>query len=116
MAMNRKTRIKDLNQRITFVQRTETAHDSEDYPTYQFTDVFTTWAKADSGGTEEAEDNKAMFDRSEVVYTIRFRLSPVISNDMYIRHLGLMYEIISIDPVDFGREYIRITAKRTVLQ
>ena len=115
MAMNRKTRIKDLNQRITFVQRTETAHDSEDYPTYQFTDVFTTWAKVETDGVEETETNKAMFDGSRMVFTIRFRRVP-IDNTLYIRHNGLAYEILGIDPCEYGNVYLKIHAKRVVLQ
>lgn len=115
MAM-RKTKIKELNQRITFFKRVEVGTDSEDYPVYQSEDIFTTWAKAESGGTKEDEENRATFDRTDIVFTIRYRKSAEISNDMFIRHLGLEYEITGIEPVDFGREYLKISAKRTVMQ
>ena len=114
--MAKKTKIKELNQRITFFKRTETGQDEEDYPVYEPEDIFTTWAKAESGGTDETEANKATFDRTEIVFTIRYRKSAVITNDMFVRHMGLDYEITGIEPVDFGREYLKISAKRTVLQ
>lgn len=111
----RKIRIKELDQRITVFGRTVTGRDSEDYPTYTDTDHFTTWAKVETDGVEETETNKAMFDGSRMVFTIRFRRVP-IDNTLYIRHNGLAYEILGIDPCEYGNVYLKIHAKRVVLQ
>lgn len=112
----KKPKIKELNQRITFFKRIEVGTDSEDYPIYQSEDIFTTWAKAESGVIKEDEENKAEFDFTNIVFIVRYRKSTEISNDMFIRHLGLEYEITSIEPLDFGREYVKISAKRMVIQ
>ena len=112
----KKPKIKELNQRITFFKRIEVESDSEDYPIYKTQDVFTTWAKSENGRIKEDEENKAAFNFTDIVFTIRYRKSAEISNDMFIRHLGLEYEITGIDPVDFSGEYIKISAKRTVVQ
>lgn len=111
----KKIRIKEFSQRITVFVRTETGRDSEDYPTYTDTDLFTTWAKVETDGAEEAEMQKAAFDGSRMVFTIRFR-QVKIDNTMFIRHNGLDYAITGIDPCDFDRTYIKIHAKRVVLQ
>lgn len=111
----RKIRIKELDQRITVFGRTVTGRDSEDYSTYTDTDYFTTWAKVETDGVEETETNKAMFDGSRMVFTIRFRRVP-IDNTLYIRHNGLAYEILGIDPCEYGNVYLKIHAKRVVLQ
>lgn len=111
----RKIRISELRQRITVFVRTETGRDSEDYPTYTDTDLFTTWAKVETDGAEEAEMQKAAFDGSRMVFTIRFR-QVQIDNTLFVRHEGLDYAIVGIDPCDFDRTYIKIHAKRVVLQ
>ena len=111
----RKIRISELRQRITVFVRTETGRDSEDYPTYTDTDLFTTWAKVETDGAEEAEMQKAAFDGSRMVFTIRFR-QVQIDNTLFVRHEGLDYEIVGVDPCDFDRTYIKIHAKRVVLQ
>ena len=108
-------RIKELNQRITVFGRNVTGSDSEDYPVYNETEHFTTWAKVESDGTEETETGKAAFDMTRVVFVIRYRQT-VIDNTLYIRHNGLDYEIMGVDNFSLGREYIIIHAKRTVLQ
>lgn len=111
----RKPRIKELNQRITVFSRTVTGRDSEDYPTCVDSDCFTTWAKAETDGVTETETNKAAFDSSAVVFTIR-RRSVVIDNTFFIRHYGIEYAIVGIDPCDYDIAYIRIHAKRLVVQ
>lgn len=111
----KKIRIKEFSQRITVFVRTETGRDSEDYPTYTDTDLFTTWAKVETDGAEEAEMQKAAFDGSRMVFTIRFR-QVQIDNTLFVRHEGLDYEIVGVDPCEFGHIYLRIHAKRTVLQ
>lgn len=111
----RKIRISELRQRITVFVRTETGRDSEDYPTYTDTDLFTTWAKIETDGTEEADMQKAAFDGSRMVFTIRFR-QVQIDNTLFVRHEGLDYEIVGVDPCEFGHIYLRIHAKRTVVQ
>lgn len=108
-------KIKELNQRITFCTRKEIGQDSEGFPKYCTDDAFTTWAKAE-GGMKESETNDAVFDNTEIVFTIRYRESPEITGDMIIRHLGKEYEIKGIEPVDFGRKYLRISVKRMVVQ
>lgn len=112
----KKIRIKEFSQRITVFVRTETGRDSEDYPTYTDTDLFTTWAKVETDGAEEAEMQKAAFDGTRMVFTIRFRRAPVLDNTLFVRHDGLDYAIVGIDPCDFDRTYIKIHAKRVVLQ
>ena len=113
----RKIRIKDFSQRITVFGRTVTGRDSEDYPTYANVDYFTTWAKAEyaTDGIEETETNKAAFDCSRMVFTIRHRQA-TIDNTLFIRHNGLEYAIVAVDPCDFDNTYIKIHAKRVVLQ
>ena len=111
----KKIRIKEFSQRITVFVRTETGRDSEDYPTYTDTDLFTTWAKVETDGAEEAEMQKAAFDGSRMVFTIRFR-QVQIDNTLFVRHEGLDYEIVGVDPCEFGHIYLRIHAKRAVVQ
>lgn len=111
----KKIRIKEFSQRITVFVRTETGRDSEDYPTYTDTDLFTTWAKVETDGAEEAEMQKAAFDGSRMVFTIRFR-QVQIDNTLFVRHEGLDYEIVGVDPCEYGNIYLRIHAKRTVVQ
>lgn len=111
----RKIRISELRQRITVFVRTETGRDSEDYPTYTDTDLFTTWAKVETDGAEEAEMQKAAFDGSRMVFTIRFR-QVQIDNTLFVRHEGLDYEIVGVDPCEFGHIYLRIHARRVVVQ
>lgn len=111
----KKIRIKEFSQRITVFVRTETGRDSEDYPTYTDTDLFTTWAKVETDGAEEAEMQKAAFDGSRMVFTIRFR-QVQIDNTLFVRHEGLDYEIVGVDPCEFGHIYLRIHAKRVVVQ
>ena len=112
----KKIRIKEFSQRITVFVRTETGRDSEDYPTYTDTDLFTTWAKVETDGAEEAEMQKAAFDGTRMVFTIRFRHLPYLDNTLCIRHDGLDYEIVGVDPCEYGNIYLRIHAKRTVVQ
>lgn len=112
----KKIRIKDFDQRITVFGRTVTGQDSEDYPTYADAELFTTWAKAETDGTEETDTQKAAFDGTRVVFTIRFRHLPRLDNTLFVRHNGLDYEIIGIDPCEFGNMYIKIRAKRVVVQ
>ena len=112
----KKIRIKEFSQRITVFVRTETGRDSEDYPTYADTDLFTTWAKVETDGTEETDVQKATFDGTRMVFTIRFRHLPYLDNTLCIRHDGLDYEIVGVDPCEFGHIYLRIHAKRTVVQ
>ena len=112
----KKIRIKEFSQRITVFVRTETGRDSEDYPTYTDTDLFTTWAKVETDGAEEAEMQKAAFDGSRIVFTIRFRRAPVLDNTLFVRHDGLDYEIVGVDPCEFGHIYLRIHAKRVGVQ
>ena len=112
----KKIRIKDFSQQVTVFVRTETGRDSEDYPTYTDTNLFTTWAKVETDGAEEAEMQKAAFDGSRMVFTIRFRHLPYLDNTLFIRHDGLDYEIVGVDPCEFGHIYLRIHAKRTVVQ
>ncbi len=111
----KKIRIKEFSQRITIFVRTETGRDSEDYPVYTDNDLFSTWAKAETDGVEETETNKAAFDASRMVFTIRFR-RVALDNRLFIRHNGLEYAVVGIDPCDFDRAYIKIHAKRVVLQ
>lgn len=111
----KKIRIKEFSQRITVFVRTETGRDSEDYPTYTDTDLFTTWAKVETDGAEEAEMQKAAFDGSRMVFTIRFR-QVQIDNTLFVRHEGLDYEIVGVDPCEFGHIYLRIHARRVVVQ
>ena len=111
----KKIRISELRQRITVFVRTETGRDSEDYPTYTDTDLFTTWAKVETDGAEEAEMQKAAFDGSRMVFTIRFR-QVQIDNTLFVRHEGLDYEIVGVDPCEFGHIYLRIHARRVVVQ
>ena len=111
----KKIRIKEFSQRITVFVRTETGRDSEDYPTYTDTDLFTTWAKVETDGAEEAEMQKAAFDGSRMVFTIRFR-QVQIDNTLFVRHEGLDYAIVGIDPCEFGHIYLRIHARRVVVQ
>lgn len=108
-------KIKELNQRITFCERNEIGRDSEGFPKYRTDDIFSTWAKAE-GGTNESETNNATFDGTMIIFTIRYRSSPEITGDMIIRHLGKEYEIKGIEPVDFERKYLKIAAKRMVVQ
>ena len=112
----KKIRISELRQRVTVFARTETGRDSEDYPTYADTDLFTTWAKVETDGTEETDVQKATFDGTRMVFTIRFRHLPYLDNTLCIRHDGLDYEIVGVDPCEFGHIYLRIHAKRTVVQ
>ena len=58
---------------------------------------------------------KAAFDGSRMVFTIRFR-QVQIDNTLFVRHEGLDYEIVGVDPCEFGHIYLRIHAKRTVVQ
>ena len=111
----KKIRIKELSQRITVFGRTVTGRDSEDYPTYTNVDYFTTWAKIETDGNEETDTNKATFDSSRMVFTIRHRQAR-IDNTLFIRHNGLEYAIVAVDPCDFDNTYIKIHAKRVVLQ
>lgn len=111
----KKIRIKEFSQRITVFVRTETGRDSEDYPTYTDTNLFTTWAKVETDGAEEAEMQKAAFDGSRMVFTIRFR-QVQIDNTLFVRHEGLDYEIVGVDPCEFGHIYLRIHARRVVVQ
>ena len=111
----KKIRIKELSQRITVFGRTVTGRDSEDYPTYTDTDLFTTWAKVETDGTEETDVQKATFDGTRMVFTIRHRQAR-IDNTLFIRHNGLEYAIVAVDPCDFDNTYIKIHAKRVVLQ
>ena len=111
----KKIRISELRQRVTVFVRTETGRDSEDYPTYTDTDLFTTWAKVETDGAEEAEMQKAAFDGSRMVFTIRFR-QVQIDNTLFVRHEGLDYEIVGVDPCEFGHIYLRIHARRVVVQ
>lgn len=108
-------KIKELNQRITFCERNEIGRDSEGFPKYRTDDIFSTWAKAE-GGMKESETNDAVFDNTEIVFTIRYRESPEITGDMLIRHSGKEYEIIGIELVDFERKYLKISAKRMAVQ
>ena len=111
----KKIRISEFRQRVTVFVRTETGRDSEDYPDYADTDLFTTWAKVETDGTEETDVQKAAFDGTSMVFTIRYR-QVQLDNTMFIRHNGLDYAITGIDPCDFDRTYIKIHAKRVVLQ
>ena len=111
----KKIRISELRQRITVFVRTETGRDSEDYPTYTDTDLFTTWAKVETDGAEEADMQKAAFDGSRMVFTIRFR-QVQIDNTLFVRHEGLDYEIVGVDPCEFGHIYLRIHVRRVVVQ
>lgn len=111
----KKIRIKELSQRITVFGRTVTGRDSEDYPTYTNVDEFTTWAKVETDGAEETETNKAAFDSTRMIFTIRYRRVP-IDNTLFIRHNGLEYAIVGIDLCNYDYTYIRIHAKRVVLQ
>lgn len=113
--MKRKPRISEFSQRVTVFVRTETGRDSEDYPAFTDTDLFTTWAKSETDGTEETEEQKAAFDGTRVVFTIRYRRI-ALDNTLYIRHNGLVYEIVGIDPCEYGNVYLKIHAKRMVLQ
>lgn len=109
-------KIKELSQRITFCKRHEIGRDSEGFPKYRTDDIFSTWAKAEKGGTNESETNNATFDDTMIIFTIRYRSSPEITGDMLIRHSGKEYEIIGIELVDFERKYLKISAKRMAVQ
>lgn len=108
--------IKELNQRVTFMERKEIGRDSEGWPLYRKTDLFSTWAKAESSGAKETENNNATFESTEITFTIRYRKSIDITGDMLIRHLNKDYEITGIELVDFGREYMKISVKKLEVQ
>ena len=109
-------KINELNQRVTFVRKEPLPPDYSGFPRWEKTDLFTTWEKVENGGFSETETNNATFDSSTLKVTIRFR--PPDDNDgtMLITHKGVEYEIIGVDTLGFGREFLAITVKRLEVQ
>ena len=111
----RKPKIRELDQRITVFVRTETGSDSEDYPQYTDTDLFTTWAAIETEGPQETETGKAAYDFTSAAFIIRYRRA-AIGNSLYIRHNGLVYAVVGFDPGGFHHEFLVLHAKRAVVQ
>lgn len=104
---------KDLRNRIVIKRKTESKNE-DDFNVTSWQSHKTVWAKANSLFGKEYWDAKEYSAENTVIFTIRYKSCPDISIHDRIDFGGKLFNIKSIDNVQFRNIELRIKAEEVI--
>ena len=112
MAQVKEKTIAEKNERITF-QKNEVAVDEYRNHTSSWSDYFTAWAYASTYIANE-EEKVTVSDERRITFHVRWcsELSRVTSNGYRILFRGGVYNILSVDLMNYQKREIRFSCKK----
>ncbi|MEK4884878.1 phage head closure protein [Bacillus sp. FSL W8-0223] len=99
-----------MNERITFYKKVQT---KDDYGTPKIDDepVFSCWASVRIQYLKEIQVTVGTALENTITFVIRHKQPAEIKNDMTVKHNGIRYEIVSINPDLQNKEFDVIICK-----
>ena len=112
MAQVREKKIAEKNERITF-QKNEVEVDEYRNHTSSWNDYFTAWAYASTYIANE-EESAVTSDERRITFHVRWcsELSKVTSNGYRILFRGDVYNILSVDLMNYQKREIRFSCRK----
>lgn len=103
-------KISDLNQRISFKQKT-VSKDEYGQAVEVFETVFSCWASIQTQYLSDLKASMGTILEGTLNFIVRYQQIMEITNDMKIEWHGKLYEIVTITKGEFKQDFTTIVAK-----